>query len=111
MSTRRDPMMKKFFTGLFGFFFLLLLLWHSRQRASSVESIGVPDEHLLRGKYSEAIHLYEQLAERKDHDASSARAGLLRAVLITWQYDKGEELAIRCVSDHSEDTVLALLCA
>src|SRR5436309_9740609 len=109
MSTRRDPMMKRIFIALFGFFFLLLFLWHSRQGASLVESMGVADDHLLRGKYAEAIHLYEKLAEKKDPDASSARAGLLRALLITGQYEKVEELANRFLSDHSEAPVLALL--
>jgi len=109
MSTRRDPMMKRIFIALFGFFFLLLFLWHSRQGASLVESMGVADDHLLRGKYAEAIHLYEKLAEKNDPDASSARAGLLRALLITGQYEKVEELANRFLSDHSEEPVLALL--
>jgi len=101
--------MKKVLTGLFAFSFLLLFLWHSRQGASSVEGISVADEHLLRGKYAKAIPLYEKLAEKNDPAAGTARAGLLRALLITGQYEKVEELANRFLNDHPHEQVLDLL--
>jgi cellulose synthase operon protein C len=101
--------MKKFQIFLAGFSLLLLIVWLSKQRASSVDSVGVANEHLLRGKYSEAISLYQKLAENNNTgDKLAARSGLLRALLITGQYEKLEALAREYLRVSPNETSLGL---
>ncbi len=78
---------------------LVLISWLSKQRASSAESIDVANEYFLRGRYAESIARYEKLAEKNEKEKTAAQAGLLRALLITGQYEKVEELASRFLND------------
>jgi tetratricopeptide (TPR) repeat protein len=101
--------MKKFQVLLAGFSIMLLILWFSKQRASSVDSVGVANEYLLNGKYSEAISLYQRLVEKDNtKDRLAARSGLLRALLITGQYEKLEGLAREYLQVSPSETSLRL---
>jgi cellulose synthase operon protein C len=91
----RNPMRAgrlRLIVPLVAFCLIIGLVFLLRGPATSADTPAVAEEHLSKGNYREAIAIYDALSKRESL-SRTARAGLLRALFTTGEYQRVEDLA------------------